>query len=69
MGAGASGMRGRDPDAPAEQKHNGPPHHPRDPNSFGFAVWQLKEGEDKIIAERLAEIFSAARSSTPPMTP
>ena len=25
-----------------------------------FAVWQLKDGEDKIIAERLVEIFSAA---------
>ena len=67
MGAGASGMRGRDPDAPAEPRHS-PPRHPRDPNSFGFAVWQLKDGEDKIIAERLAEIFSTARSSTPPTT-
>ena len=37
--------------------HHGPP---RDPDSFGFAVWQLKDGEDKLIADRLVEIFSAA---------
>jgi L-seryl-tRNA(Ser) seleniumtransferase len=61
MGAGASGMRGRNPDAPApdpaaEVRHR----RPEDPNSFGFAVWQIKDGEDKMIAERLVEIFSAA---------
>jgi seryl-tRNA(Sec) selenium transferase len=58
MGAGASGMRGRNPDAPAAET----PHHrhPSDPKSFGFAVWQLKDGEDRLIAERLVEIFSAA---------
>ena len=33
---------------------------PRDPNSFGFAVWQRKPGEEKRIADRLVEIFSAA---------
>jgi len=61
MGAGASGMRGRNPAAPAGAE-NYPDHHPRpsDPNTFGFAVWQLKDGEDKIIAERLVDIFSAA---------
>jgi seryl-tRNA(Sec) selenium transferase len=60
MGAGVSGMRGRDPEAQANEK---PAQHrpPRDPNTFGFAVWQLKEGEDKVIADRLVEIFSAAR--------
>jgi seryl-tRNA(Sec) selenium transferase len=60
MGAGASGMRGRNPDAPTGDKP--PENHrpPRDPNTFGFALWQLKEGEDKIIASRLAEIFAAA---------
>jgi L-seryl-tRNA(Ser) seleniumtransferase len=58
MGAGASGMRGRDPEAAA----NPPAEHHRhqsDPDSFGFAVWQLKEGEEKMIADRLVEIFSA----------
>jgi L-seryl-tRNA(Ser) seleniumtransferase len=65
MGAGASGMRGRNPDAPADGPSAGDNHgshhgHPKDPNSFGFAVWQLKDGEDKIIADRLVEIFSAA---------
>ena len=61
MGAGASGMRGRNPAAPAGAE-NHPDHHgrPSDPNTFGFAVWQLKDGEDKIIAERLVDIFSAA---------
>jgi len=61
MGAGVSGMRGRNPDsAPAEAHadHHGPP---RDPDTFGFAVWQLKDGEDKIIADRLVEIFSEAK--------
>ena len=61
MGAGAGGMRGRDPDAAkGGEKHEGHHGHPNDPNSFGFAVWQLKEGEDKMIAERLVEIFRAA---------
>jgi seryl-tRNA(Sec) selenium transferase len=60
MGAGASGMRGRNPDAPADENHNSHHGHPRDPSTFGFAVWQLKDGEDKMIASRLVEIFSAA---------
>jgi L-seryl-tRNA(Ser) seleniumtransferase len=52
-------MRGRNPNPPANQ----PEHRQRrqqDPAKFGFAVWQLKEGEDKYIADRLVEIFSAA---------
>ena len=66
MGAGASGMPGRNPDAPAAANHGEHLSHPnghssdRAPNSFGFAVWQLKDGEDKMIADRLVEIFSAA---------
>jgi L-seryl-tRNA(Ser) seleniumtransferase len=59
MGAGASGMRGRNPDAPAVDDPGGRHGPPRDPNTFGFAVWQLKEGEDKLIADRLVEVFSA----------
>ena len=31
-----------------------------DPNVFGFAVWQLKEGEAEMIAHRLEEIFTQA---------
>jgi seryl-tRNA(Sec) selenium transferase len=67
MGANSSGMRGRNPDVPVS---NPPPasggHHAdrdghfSDQYSFGFAVWQLKEGEDKIIASRLVEIFGRA---------
>src|ERR1700733_7070116 len=60
MGAGASGMRGRNPDAPAGENHPENRGHPSDPNSFGFAVWQLKDGEDRMIADRLVEIFGAA---------
>jgi seryl-tRNA(Sec) selenium transferase len=60
MGAGASGMRGRNPGAPADDTHGDHRGHPSDPNSFGFAVWQLKDGEDEMIADRLVEIFSAA---------
>ena len=60
MGAGASGMRGKNLDgtpAGSQGAYHGPP---RDPDSFGFAVWQLKEGEDKLIGDRLVEIFSEA---------
>jgi seryl-tRNA(Sec) selenium transferase len=63
MGAGASGMRGRDPN-PAANEHHEEHHSPRDPNSFGFAVWQIKEGEDRMIAERLVEIFKEAAKAT-----
>lgn len=61
-GAGVGGMRGRDPNAPAvgSSNHSGHHAHEGDPNSFGFAVWQLKDGEDKLIANRLVEIFDAA---------
>ena len=58
LNADAGGIRGRNPDAPANQpeRHN----RQQDPTKFGFAMWQLKEGEDKYIADRLVEIFSAA---------
>jgi L-seryl-tRNA(Ser) seleniumtransferase len=60
MGAGASGMRGRNPE-PAAGENFKENHRPqRDPHTFGFPVWQLKDGEEKIIATRLVEIFSAA---------
>jgi hypothetical protein len=52
-------MRGRNPDAPPDENHTARRGNASDPNTFGFAVWQLKDGEDKIIAERLAEIFTA----------
>ena len=61
MGANASGMRGRNPDKPADDNHGSHHSHPSDPNSFGFPVWQLKDGEEKVIANRLVEIFSAAK--------
>ena len=53
MGAGASGMRGRNPDAPAVDDHASSDHggrhgHPRDPNAFGFALWQLKGGRGQV---------------------
>ena len=60
MGAGASGMRGRNPDGSPTDAHAGSHGSNRDPNTFGFAVWQLKEGEDQVIANRLVEIFSQA---------
>jgi seryl-tRNA(Sec) selenium transferase len=63
MGAGASGMRGRDPNPPANEHHE-EHHSQRDPNSFGFAVWQIKDGEDKMIAERLVEIFKEAAKTS-----
>ena len=60
MGASAGGMRGRNSGEPAGDTKNAHPRHASDPNAFGFAVWQLKDGEDKIIADRLVEILSAA---------
>ncbi|HEX4378881.1 MAG TPA: hypothetical protein VH022_02525, partial [Candidatus Acidoferrum sp.] len=59
MGAGASGMRGRDPN-PTANEHHEEHRQQRDPNTFGFAVWQIKDGEDRMIAERLVEIFKEA---------
>src|SRR5215469_1889839 len=59
MGAGASGMRGRNRDAPAGDSYTSH-RHSSDPDSFGFAVWQLKDGEEKLIADRLVQIFSEA---------
>ena len=60
MGAGASGMRGRNPEPAAGENFKENRRPQRDPHTFGFPVWQLKDGEDKIIANRLVEIFSAA---------
>jgi seryl-tRNA(Sec) selenium transferase len=60
MGAGASGMRGRNPDGAAADSHSNHQGPRRDPDSFGFAVWQLKDGEEKLIADRLMQIFGAA---------
>jgi L-seryl-tRNA(Ser) seleniumtransferase len=61
LNADAAGMRGRNPDAPAHpQEHR---RRNQDPTTFGFAMWQLKDGEDKYIADRLVEIFSAAKKA------
>ena len=57
MDAGASGMRGRNPDRSDSDAHASYHGSNRDPNTFGFAVWQLKDGEDQVIANRLIEIF------------
>ena len=35
----------------------------QDPQDFGFAVWQLKRGENNYIANRLVEIFSQAQKA------
>lgn len=63
MGAGAGGMRGRYPNGSEEKEHH--EHHgpAGDPQTFGFTLWQLKEGEDELIADRLTEIFSSARKA------
>jgi seryl-tRNA(Sec) selenium transferase len=65
MGANSSGMRGRDPNAPASPPAGGRGRrgHETDPGTFGFAVWQIKDGEDKVIADRLVEIFSEAQKA------
>jgi seryl-tRNA(Sec) selenium transferase len=61
--AGSQGLRGRpDPNTPADGRGSGDAKKRGggNPNSFGIAAWQIKEGEEKIIAERLVEIFSEA---------
>jgi seryl-tRNA(Sec) selenium transferase len=63
MGANAGGMSGRNPNAPADAPRPGGHHHVSDPSTFGFAMWQLKDGDDKIIANRLVEIFGAAQKA------
>ena len=79
FGAGAGGMRGRPSNVPAPQPVVSPTSPAartsandvdaarrlaaRDPEVFGFAMWQLKEGEDRMIADRLVEIFSAAKKA------
>ncbi|HSU67255.1 MAG TPA: hypothetical protein VLJ39_10300, partial [Tepidisphaeraceae bacterium] len=77
MGAGASGMRGRkaetpSPPSPAAPVSTRPPANDtaprggrsqRDSQTFGFAVWQLKDGEDRLIADRLIEIFNTAQKA------
>jgi seryl-tRNA(Sec) selenium transferase len=60
MGAGASGMRGRNPDAPVGNNRDEKSTPASRPAHLGFPVWQLKDGEEKIIANRLVKIFSAA---------
>jgi seryl-tRNA(Sec) selenium transferase len=66
-GSGSLGLRGRpDPGAPVRPAGGGGAAAGRSggsPNSFGFPVWQIKEGEDRIIADRLVEIFAAAKKS------
>ena len=64
--AGSQGLRGR-PDPGNEPQHpqrNGSARHNDNPHSFGFSTWVLKDGEDKIIADRLVEIFSGAMAKS-----
>ena len=71
FGAGAAGMRGRQSEAEqaamaarrgggAGGQRRGGGRGAADPYTFGFSTWLLKPGEDKIIADRLVEIFSEA---------
>jgi L-seryl-tRNA(Ser) seleniumtransferase len=60
LNADAGGMRGRNPNPPPANQPERRQRRQQDPTKFGFAMWQLKEGEDKYIADRLVEIFSAA---------
>jgi hypothetical protein len=62
LGANAGGLRGRDPGPEPNSEKRGT-HHAHDPATFGFTVWQLKKGEDRIIADRLTEIFSGMRNA------
>jgi seryl-tRNA(Sec) selenium transferase len=63
--AASQGMRGRpDPGAPpVVSKPRSNAGH-ADLYTLGLSTWVLKEGEDRIIADRLIEIFSAASRKT-----
>jgi L-seryl-tRNA(Ser) seleniumtransferase len=61
LNADSLGMRGRNPDAQSHVPQR--PRRERDETKFGFAVWQLKDGEDKYIADRLVEILSAVKKA------
>jgi hypothetical protein len=43
------------PDVPRGGDHSAHHDHPSDPDSFGFAVWQLKDGENRVTADRLTD--------------
>jgi seryl-tRNA(Sec) selenium transferase len=59
--AASQGLRGRpDPGSPVHHGAGSSAVH-GNPYSLAFNTWVLKEGEDRIIADRLVEIFSAAR--------
>ena len=58
-GAAAAGAPGA-PGAPGGAAAGGRGGRGGAPNTFGFSTWLLKDGEDKYIANRLVEIFSAA---------
>jgi L-seryl-tRNA(Ser) seleniumtransferase len=58
-GAAAAGATGA-PGAPGGAAAGGRGGRGGPPNTFGFSTWLLKDGEDKYIANRLVEIFSAA---------
>jgi len=67
-GANSGGMRGRpDPSwpaadaAPARRPGGARPVPPE--NSIAFSTWLLKEGEDKYVAERMAEVFAGAKKA------
>ena len=61
MGAGASGMRGRNPDAPAGDNHRESQHRPHATRiASALPSGSSSDGEEKVIADRLVEIFSSA---------
>ena len=64
MGAGASGMRGRDPNPQASEHHE--EHHISSETRTvsDSRSGRLKDGEDKLIAERLVEIFKEAAKAS-----
>lgn len=66
--AGSNGMRGRDPDQPAGATETPAPRaaggrRSGNSNVFGFSTWLLQPGEDKMIADRLVEIFNATQKA------
>jgi L-seryl-tRNA(Ser) seleniumtransferase len=64
--AGSEGKRGRpDPNAPAKESASTwrTKRTPLPDNVIDMTMWVLKDGEERIIAARLEEIFSAVRKA------
>lgn len=60
---GTKNLVRQQPPKPGSEHRGGFFHRKRNPKVFGWTYWQCKPGEDKLIAERVEEIFSNAKQA------